>query len=140
MEFRTDGRSVFSCLTVPPRLCGWGNLVHGGILSTILDEIMSWAAMVFSGKFILTKTMNIEFLQTAQIGRSLLAVGVPLEFVGKRGLRVQGWSQTEEKRICARSTGEFAILEPNLARKLGAMDDAAWEAFRPLLQPSPLDP
>ena len=39
MKFYTDEESVFTWLSVPEHLCGWNNLVHGGVLSTILDEI-----------------------------------------------------------------------------------------------------
>jgi hypothetical protein len=40
LEFFTDGESIFSWVKVPAHLCGWENLVHGGIISTILDEVM----------------------------------------------------------------------------------------------------
>ena len=45
MNFFADDSSVYSEVTVPKHLCGWNNLIHGGVLSTILDEIMSWAAI-----------------------------------------------------------------------------------------------
>ena len=30
-------------LTLPDRFEGWEGLIHGGIVSTILDEVMAWA-------------------------------------------------------------------------------------------------
>ena len=42
MTFYTDERSVYSWVTVPGHLRGWDNLIHGGVISAILDEIMSW--------------------------------------------------------------------------------------------------
>ena len=38
MEFYANDSFVFSEVTVPQHLCGWNNLIHGGVLSTILDE------------------------------------------------------------------------------------------------------
>ena len=43
MEFHANGSSIFSWITVPEHLCGWENLVHGGVISTMLDEIMARA-------------------------------------------------------------------------------------------------
>ena len=37
MTFYANETAVFSKVTVPEHLCGWNNLVHGGVLSTILD-------------------------------------------------------------------------------------------------------
>ena len=48
MEFYLNEKldTVVSWLSVPDHLCGWGNIVHGGIISTLLDEAMGWAGLV----------------------------------------------------------------------------------------------
>jgi acyl-coenzyme A thioesterase PaaI-like protein len=48
MKFYTTEKldSVISWLKVPDHLCGWSNLVHGGIISTMLDEAMGWVALI----------------------------------------------------------------------------------------------
>ena len=45
-----EGDTAVSWLSVPDHLCGWANMVHGGIISTILDEAMGWAALVILKK------------------------------------------------------------------------------------------
>ncbi len=45
MRFYTDDTALYSWLNVPTHLCGWDGIVHGGVLSTILDEIMGWSAI-----------------------------------------------------------------------------------------------
>src|SRR5512141_3158008 len=30
----------------PRELVGWSNVVHGGLLGTVMDEVMAWAAIV----------------------------------------------------------------------------------------------
>jgi len=44
MKFYTnkDVDVVVSWFIVPPDYCGWGPIVHGGIISTMLDEAMGW--------------------------------------------------------------------------------------------------
>jgi len=63
--------SVFSWLKVPDHLFGWDNLVHGGILSTILGEIMSWSALYLLKEMILTKSMTVAFVKPVFEGWSL---------------------------------------------------------------------
>ena len=38
MKFFTDDKTVFARVTVPDHLCGWNNVIHGGVLTTMLDE------------------------------------------------------------------------------------------------------
>lgn len=43
MTFASNGEQLRSELVIPEHLRGWSNLVHGGITTTILDEMMGWA-------------------------------------------------------------------------------------------------
>ncbi len=70
MKFLTDGEAVYSQLEVPEHLCGWSNIVHGGVLTTILDEIMSWSAIHLLKRIALTRTLTVEFLKPVPVGRS----------------------------------------------------------------------
>ena len=49
MEFFTNGEKVVSWLRVPKHLSGWDNIVHGGVIATILDEVMGWSALRCAG-------------------------------------------------------------------------------------------
>jgi uncharacterized protein (TIGR00369 family) len=75
MTFKAGSETVVSEVNVPKHLCGWNNLVHGGVLTTIVDEIMSWAAIHFLQKLVVTKNLNITFLKPIIVGESVKAVG-----------------------------------------------------------------
>ena len=83
MKFFADRDTVFSNVTIPDHLCGWSNIAHGGVLTTILDEIMSWAALHFLKRITMTKSMKIEFIQPVYIRNPLKAEGKVLEQTGK---------------------------------------------------------
>jgi len=51
---------VVSWLKVPDHLCGWSNLVHGGIISTMLDEAMGWAGLVILKKLVVSKSITVS--------------------------------------------------------------------------------
>lgn len=42
MEFYEDGEEVVSCWQPSKHYQGWVNTLHGGILSTLIDEISAW--------------------------------------------------------------------------------------------------
>ncbi|HOR33241.1 MAG TPA: PaaI family thioesterase, partial [Syntrophales bacterium] len=90
MQFYTDGETVVSWLTVPPHLCGWSNLVHGGILFTALDEVMGRAMIYLLRRFILTKTMTIEYLKPVPHGREIKVEGRVLEVRSEREATAEG--------------------------------------------------
>ncbi len=123
MKFYTTDASVFSEVTVPKHLCGWNNLIHGGVLSTILDEIMSWAAIYLLKRITLTKSMTIDFLKPVYIGHPLKAEGKVLELKGKHEAVMEGILSNSDGTIYTRSTAHFAIFSPAVARRLGIADE-----------------
>ena len=129
MKFYTDDSRVFSQLTVPPHLCGWNQLVHGGVLSTILDEIMSWAAIYLLKRITLTRSMTVEFLKPVYINNRLKAEGRLLELKGRHEAVMEGILTNDEETVCARSTGNFAVFSPAVARRLGIADETHLEWF-----------
>jgi uncharacterized protein (TIGR00369 family) len=123
MKFYTNEVSVFSEVTVPNHLCGWNNLIHGGVLSTILDEVMSWAAIYLLKRITLTKSMTIDFLKPVYIGHPLKAEGKVLEIKGKHEAVMEGILSNSDGTICTRSTAHFAIFSPAVARRLGIANE-----------------
>jgi uncharacterized protein (TIGR00369 family) len=130
MRFFANRDSVVSWLTVPDHLRGWNTLVHGGVTSTILDEIMSWAAIHLLKTIILTKSMRVEFRKPVFIGQPLRAVGRVLERINEREAVMEGMLYGPEDDVCAEARGNFALLKPKVARKLGIVDE---QALRDLL-------
>lgn len=99
MEFFSDEKALFSWLTVPDHLCGWINVVHGGVVATILDEIMGRAAIYFSKKFAFTHSMTTEFLKPVHSGEEIRAEARVLEIRGKREVAVEGHIYKGEKHF-----------------------------------------
>ncbi|MCF8052592.1 MAG: PaaI family thioesterase [Desulfobacterales bacterium] len=130
MKFFTDETAVFSWLAIPGHHRGWDRLVHGGITSTILDEIMSWSALYLLKKVILTKKMTVEFLHPIYVGAELRAEGRIKERTGPREAVMEGLVYNKAEILCARSEGSYALLEPKIAARLDMMGPEALEDIR----------
>ncbi len=135
MKFFTDGSALFSRLTVPAHLCGWDNMVHGGVLATILDEAMGWTAIHFLKKFALTHAMAIDFLKPVYIGEEIRVEGRVLEVRGRREAAVEGYLYKGEDTLCVKATGQFRLFTAEAIVRLGIMEEKAMEKFDYLIEP-----
>ena len=61
-------------LTLPRQFEGWEGIVHGGILATILDEVMAWS-LVANDNWGVTARMSIDFRKPVTVGRAIRAEG-----------------------------------------------------------------
>ena len=67
------GRS-WTELELEARFEGWEGIAHGGILCTILDEVMAWA-LVGEDNWGVTARMSVEFKKPVPVGTALRADG-----------------------------------------------------------------
>ena len=132
MQFFTDDTSVVSEVTIPEHLCGWDNLVHGGAITTILDEIMSWAAIYLLKRMILTKSITVEFLKPLHVNTTVKAEGRVRDHRSEKEAVMEGLLLNPKGDICARSEGRFALLDKKKAQRLGLMSTDALDAFSAL--------
>jgi len=127
MRFFTDGSAVYSRVKVPEHLCGWSNIVHGGVLTTILDEVMSWSAITLLKRIALTRGIAVEFIKPVQVGGELKAEGRVRES-GKNDAITEGVLYDASGDPCARASATFKVFSPAVARRLAIADEAsiAW--------------
>jgi acyl-coenzyme A thioesterase PaaI-like protein len=124
MEFSVNEKRdiVASWLSVPNHLCGWGNIVHGGIISTMLDEAMGWAALVLLGKFVLSKNISVEFFKPIFVGKDIRVEGSVLEVRSDREGTMQG-SIYDGADLCAKSSSVCSLFTLDYIKKMGVADD-----------------
>ena len=134
MKFFTHAESVYSRVTIPEHLCGWNNVAHGGVVSTILDEAMSWAAMYLLKRVSLTQTMSVEFIKPVIMGTVMEAESNVVELRGRRDAIIKGVLTNTEGKVCATSTGTFKTFSPAVAKRLRIADDNLLEWFQSLFE------
>ncbi len=70
-RFHTDGRGVRAQFVPQAEHCGFAGVVHGGVLATMLDEIMVWACAVGARQFAFCAELTTRFHQPARPGEIL---------------------------------------------------------------------
>ncbi len=124
MKFHLNQKqdTVISWLSVPDHLCGWGNIVHGGIISTMLDEAMGWAALVLLRKLVLSKSITVDFFRPVFIGKEIRVEGKVLEVVDDREAVMQS-SVYDGDELCARSSSVYSLFTIEYIRELGVIEE-----------------
>ncbi|HHP7235567.1 MAG TPA: PaaI family thioesterase [Desulfobacterales bacterium] len=131
MRFLAGRDRVVSRLTIPGHLRGWSNLVHGGVLSTILDEIMSWTAIHLLRRVILTKSMTVNFKKPVYVDTPVKAEGRILRVNAEREAIMEGLLYSPENQLSASATGTFVLIKPRVALKMGIVDETALQGLIP---------
>lgn len=133
MKFATDNERVYSFIKVPRTMTGWDRTVHGGVLSTILDEIMGWSVIYLLKKIGITKSITVEFKKAVNAGERLTIVGGVKERQSERSALMVGTIFNAEDAICAEATGKFTTMQPKAAVRLGLVGDDYMKTFGPIL-------
>ncbi|MEI8315240.1 MAG: PaaI family thioesterase [Verrucomicrobiota bacterium] len=74
LRFRQVGDEVHSDFTPAAHHAGFRDIVHGGILSTALDEAMFWAAACRMKRFCLAAELYVRFIRKVAVGQKMLLV------------------------------------------------------------------
>ncbi len=110
LRFYTDGRIVQTRFTPKPEHIGFKSVVHGGILATVLDEIMVWACAAPTGKFAFCVELLTRFHKPARANEELLATA---ELVANRKNRVfeaKGELRNPAGEVICSATGKYFAI------------------------------
>jgi len=133
LTFYRQGRYICSDITLGKNHEGWENMAHGGIASTLLDEIMSWAMIYFKRTFFVTRQMSIKYLKPVPLHTSLTAKGM-VEGEKRRLCTAKGFIQDKDQEVLAKANATFALLSDKDLRlvpdKLKADMNKLFEVFR----------
>jgi uncharacterized protein (TIGR00369 family) len=106
---------------------GWSDRVHGGLVATLLDEVMAWAPTA-DDAWAVTSELRIRFRSSAAPGESLRASG----WVASRRRRIydlRGEVRGADGRLVAEASGVFLGASPSQKAELKAR-----YGWRPTLQ------
>jgi len=110
LDFYWSGDAVCTDITLGRNHEGWQDIVHGGIISTLLDEVMSWAIMYAKKTYLVTRKMDIKYVRNVTVGTPLTVKGRLVDDSAPPKIRARGEIRDEQGRLLVRSNGEFVVL------------------------------
>lgn len=109
---------VYATFVPRPEHEGYTRMTHGGIVSTVLDEAMSWA-VIDSGRLAVTARMSVDFRRPVPSGEPLAITGKVTRDRG-RAVETSGEIRSPAGELLASSTGLFVRVSEEQQRE--------WEA------------
>jgi uncharacterized protein (TIGR00369 family) len=109
LKFSFNGEDSTSITFIPNKEHqGWANVVHGGILSSLMDEIMARLIINNIGN-VVTSRMDTRFLRPAKVGEELTITG-KIEKDEAKFVKASSRIVNSAGKCIAASTGFFAKI------------------------------
>jgi acyl-coenzyme A thioesterase PaaI-like protein len=125
--YTTKPGTVEAQINLPKDYEGFPNIVHGGILSAILDEVTGRAQMSFKDRFMVTAQLTMRFRMPVLVDQNYTVLGVAGEIKG-RVSKSTGQILDMDGRIMAEADAVFVDLTQE---QIDSMADASdyWKIY-----------
>ena len=112
LSFERDdaARRIRASFRVGSQYQGATGFAHGGIIATLLDEVMAKVSL-FHGVQAVTAELAIEYLRPVPVDDDLIAEGYEVKREG-RNLHYAGEIRNVSGTVLARSRGRFVEVDP----------------------------
>ena len=110
-----EDRAAETELALPKEYQGWAEVIHGGILSTLLDEMMAHAVWHFAGPGV-TLSMEVRFYHPLKPGEAIRVRGVLTSANGRRRAAEAEIIRSRDGRKIASAKSRFLLLEDRSGR------------------------
>jgi uncharacterized protein (TIGR00369 family) len=131
LVLHADDDHCWTELTLALRFEGWAGIAHGGILCTILDEVMAWA-LINHDTWGVTARMTVDFKRPVPVGIPIRAEGRVIE-AHRRLYRTEALIlDPASETVLATAQGVYVAAPEERKRELKAR-----YGFRYVEQPGP---
>jgi uncharacterized protein (TIGR00369 family) len=131
LYFYASGDYVCADFTPGKNHEGWENMVHGGILFTLLDEVMSWTILYLERVFFVTRKMEIKYVKPVMVGTPLTVRGSVRDTSKRPMIKVSGEVIDQAGKILTKGIAEFIELPEE---KLSSISKESKEEMKALLE------
>jgi acyl-coenzyme A thioesterase PaaI-like protein len=107
LRFETDGRIVQTRFRPRVEHVGFKGIIHGGLIATILDEIMVWACAVQTRRFSFCAELNVRFLSPLEPGGEVIVTGELAANRKDRVFEAKATARTAAGVALAEATGKY---------------------------------
>jgi len=118
LDLETDGLLVRARFAPGPEHVGFKETVHGGLISTVLDEVMVWAIGVRTKRFAYCAELSVRFVQPVRPNEKFLAEAEVLAVRRARLFETKAELRDSRGAVHATATGKYLPIKGDV---LGAM-------------------
>ena len=117
MEFFEKDEYIFSEWDPKPHLSGFKNVLHGGIQTTILDEIACWVVFIKCQTSGVTTALNAKFKNSAFTDNGKLTIRAKLISQEKKFANIHAEILDSNGKVCSEAEVQYMIFPQELAKR-----------------------
>jgi acyl-coenzyme A thioesterase PaaI-like protein len=110
LRFYKKGDEVCTDITLDKVYEGWEGIAHGGIVSTLLDEVMSWTILYREKVFIVTRSMSVKYIRPIMIGTPLIIKGHVTDTLTLPRIGAEAEIRDKKGGLLVKGSGEFVAV------------------------------
>ena len=118
LTFHTDGKIVETKFSPATEHIGFRSTVHGGILATVLDEVMVWACAVQTKQWAYCAEFTVRFVQPARPNETIRATAELAENRRNKIFEAKGELRNEDGVLLGSATGKYLPLKASLVQDM----------------------
>jgi uncharacterized protein (TIGR00369 family) len=128
LRFHTDGRVVHTRFVPRREYVGFRTIIHGGLVATLLDEIMVWACVVQTRRFAFAAEMTVRYVLPVKPGEEVVATGELVSNRRHRLFEAKAEMRSAHGVLLASSTGKYIPLKEGETREMSGdfIGDPIW--------------
>ncbi len=131
LDFYNDHEKVWTEFTPQEYHQGWPGVLHGGIITALLDETIGRVAFLYD-KWVTTGKIEVKFRKPTPLGQKLLVTGELVKDSG-RAMEMRGTVKLADSgEVLAEASGLFIRIPDSarneLVQQLGG-DFSVWEEW-----------
>jgi len=117
MKFYQEGEYIISDWNPRDYFQGYGNILHGGIQSTLMDEIASWVVYTQTETSGMTADLSVRYKNKVYTNKGPIQVKAWLEEKNRRLATIKVQLFNHEKELCSEGTIRYFLFPKNLAKR-----------------------
>ncbi len=115
LAFKQDNDGVVCRTAIDANFVGYEDFVHGGIVSTLLDEAMGWALFEGLGRYGVTRKLTVEFRRPVKASTELIVSARIIEQKGTT-VRTEAAIKDSRARLLASGSAEWSLVRTARSR------------------------
>lgn len=120
LRFTVDETGVHSVFKPGAEHIGFSRTIHGGILATVLDEVMAWACIAQARQLSYCAEMNTRFLNVVRPGEVVLALGKVTENKRGRLFLTEAQLSLPDGTVLVTATGKYLPIKGEALEEMKA--------------------
>jgi acyl-coenzyme A thioesterase PaaI-like protein len=130
LEFYSDPESqkLYSFFTPTSQYVSWGNITHGGISATVLDEMSAWVVIMTKKLMCVTSSFELKYYAPLVIDNEYIITG---QIASEKGRAVIVSSEIidDSGKLYVSATTKLVTLSHTRAKSMKIMNETDFDAM-----------